>query len=76
MMEMENPSPLFTQLNRCWHWRWGRERAGKGCMSKSWELDIEIIFALVYLLVISRSSVMALDVDECSWLEKKIGEKI
>lgn len=65
MMGMENHSLPSTQLNNCWHWRWGRGGAEKGCMSKRRELHTEIFFfALVYLLMMSRSKLMALDTDE------------
>lgn len=73
MMGMKNSSLLSTQLDNCWHWRGGRAGAEKGCMPKSWELDIEIFFVVVYLLGMSRSRVMALDVDEWDWIEKNIG---
>lgn len=55
MMEMENPLLFSTQLNNRWHWRWKRRTAGKGGMPKTWELDTEMFFAVVYLLVMSRS---------------------
>lgn len=59
-MGMENPLLFSTQLNNYWHWKWEREEQGKNACLKGGNLTLRRFYC-VYLLVMSRSRVMALD---------------
>lgn len=76
MMVIENHSLPSTQLNNCWHWRWGRGGAQKGGCQKGGNFTLRFFFfALVYLLMMSKSKLMALDTDKWVWIEEKSREK-
>lgn len=69
-------------MNNEWHWRWGKGQNREGINVQKvgawhwgWFVYLFVCFAVVYWLVVSRSKVMTLDMDEWVWVEK-IGEKI